>query len=69
MIRLHGLVRQAAVMQHHSSSWPVAYDVQFGAFSLDRLPLRLTALDGEYSLVSCCARSMSSTTATFSARL
>ena len=66
-MRLRALVRRAA---GHAAPLiicgPVAYDAQLGAFSLDGLPLRLTALNGECSLVSCYVRSMLSPVETFS---
>ena len=52
VMRLRALVRRAA---GHATPLiicgPVAYDVQLGAFSLDGLPLRLTAL--EWRVLSC----------------
>ena len=51
-MRLRALVRRAA---GHAAPLilcgPVAYDAQLGAFSLDGLPLRLTAL--EWRVLSC----------------
>jgi two-component system OmpR family response regulator len=52
VMRLRALVRRAA---GHAAPLiicgPVAYDAQLGAFSLDGLPLRLTALEGR--VLSC----------------